>query len=149
MLAGLFSYPKRHFYLSENDRRYIPRFTKIRGKKYSSFSSQASIVGDINRSSEQVFSETVRWVPLLLKRFNKLSDQFNSFFHYGALLYFFLNRNVKGSQEVVDFVADRLREQRKNNELNLAKICEEVNMSINLGEIISIIVIITRSTLLG
>ena len=47
---------------------------------------------------------------------------------------------MKGSQEVVDFVADRLREQRKNNELNLAKICEEVNMSINLGEIISIIV---------
>ena len=39
-----------------------------------------------------------------------------------------LFRNVKGSQEVVDFVADRLREQRKNSQLNLTKICEEVNM---------------------
>lgn len=34
--------------------------------------------------------------------------------------------NVKGSQEVVDFVADRLREQRKNEDLNLAGICEEL-----------------------
>ena len=41
---------------------------------------------------------------------------------------FWLFRNVKGSQEVVDFVGDRLREQRKNSQLNLTKICEEVNM---------------------
>ena len=35
---------------------------------------------------------------------------------------------MKGSQEVVDFVADRLRDQRKNSQLNLTKICEEVNI---------------------
>ena len=28
----------------------------------------------------------------------------------------------------MDFVADRLREQRKSSQLNLTKICEEVNM---------------------
>ena len=37
-------------------------------------------------------------------------------------------RNVKGSQEVVDFVADRLREQRENDMFNLENICEEVTM---------------------
>lgn len=45
-----------------------------------------------------------------------------------SLFALFSLRNVKGSQEVVDFVADRLREQKKNNELNLTKICEEVNL---------------------
>ncbi|CAH3173251.1 unnamed protein product [Porites lobata] len=34
--------------------------------------------------------------------------------------------NVKGSQEVVDFVSDRLREQRQKNQINLAQICEEL-----------------------
>lgn len=34
--------------------------------------------------------------------------------------------NVKGSQEVVDFVSDRLREQRKNGKPNLTQICEEL-----------------------
>ncbi|KAJ7373844.1 Protein phosphatase 1G [Desmophyllum pertusum] len=34
--------------------------------------------------------------------------------------------NVKGSQEVVDFVADRLREQRENDMFNLENICEEL-----------------------
>ena len=33
---------------------------------------------------------------------------------------------MKGSQEVVDFVSDRLREQRQKNHINLAQICEEV-----------------------
>ena len=50
----------------------------------------------------------------------------------------FFNRNVKGSQEVVDFVADRLREQRKNNELNLAGICEEVNLSLILWDTVDL-----------
>lgn len=40
--------------------------------------------------------------------------------------FFFSSRNVKGSQEVVDFVSDRLREQRKNGESNLTQICEEL-----------------------
>ena len=37
---------------------------------------------------------------------------------------------MKGSQEVVDFVSDRLREQRQKNQINLAQICEEVNVSV-------------------
>ena len=65
MLAGLFSYPKRHFYLSENNRHYFHHITKIWGKENSSFSSyfNPKIVGD-NRSSEQTLTETVCWVPL-------------------------------------------------------------------------------------
>lgn len=34
--------------------------------------------------------------------------------------------NVKGSQEVVDFVATRLREQTKDNGVDLERICEEL-----------------------
>ena len=37
---------------------------------------------------------------------------------------------MKGSQEVVDFVSDRLREQRQKNHINLAQICEEVKVSV-------------------
>ena len=33
---------------------------------------------------------------------------------------------------MVDFVSDRLREQRKNGESNLAQICEEVNIRVYL-----------------
>ena len=46
---------------------------KIWAKKYSSFSSyfNPKIVGD-NRSSEQIFTETVCWVPLFLD-FKKVS----------------------------------------------------------------------------
>lgn len=43
---------------------------------------------------------------------------------------FLSSRNVKGSQEVVDFVSDRLREQRKNGKPNLTQICEEVNLRV-------------------
>ena len=48
MLAGLFSYPKRHFYLSVNNRLNFPV-----SRKFSSFSSHFNpkIVGN-NRSSE-------------------------------------------------------------------------------------------------
>ena len=35
---------------------------------------------------------------------------------------------MKGSQEVVDFVAARLREQTKDNGVDLERICEEVKM---------------------
>ena len=39
MLTGLFLYPKRHFYLSKNNRHYLPHITKFELKKYFSFSS--------------------------------------------------------------------------------------------------------------
>ena len=60
MLAGLSSYPKWHFYLSENKRHYFYHMTKIWGKKYCNFSPHFNpkIVGN-NRSSEQIFTETV------------------------------------------------------------------------------------------
>lgn len=53
-------------------------------------------------------------------------------------LSFLSSRNVKGSQEVVDFVADRLREQKKNNQLNLTKICEEVSMHLPVRSYINL-----------
>ena len=64
LLDGLFSHPKRHFCLSENNSRYFPHITKISAKNYSSFSSHFNpkIVGD-NRSSEQILTKAVCWVP--------------------------------------------------------------------------------------
>ena len=40
---------------------------------------------------------------------------------------------MKGSQEVVDFVAARLREQTKDNGVDLERICEEVKMFVIWG----------------
>ena len=62
MLDGLFSYPKRHFYLSENNRHYFFHII-FELRKYSSFSSHFNpkIVGD-NRSSEQIFMSQKRSV---------------------------------------------------------------------------------------
>ena len=69
--AGLFSYPKRHFliYISPKTTDItLPVSRKFELKKYSRFSSHFNrkIVGD-NRSSQQIFTETVCWLSLSLE----------------------------------------------------------------------------------
>ena len=84
MLAGLFSYLKRHFYLSENNRHIMKMWAKKhipkshlgsvdlrRSRGLTSLGSEPArltltpkSVGD-NRSSEEIVTETFCWVPLL------------------------------------------------------------------------------------
>ena len=65
MLAAFFLTQNDIFYLSESNRRYFLHIKKIWAEENSIFLSHVSrkIVSD-NRSSEQVFTETVCWVPL-------------------------------------------------------------------------------------
>jgi hypothetical protein len=50
----------------------------------------------------------------------------NSMFEFSSLSCLWIFRNVLTSQEVVDFVSERLEKQSDADTVSLSKICEEV-----------------------
>ena len=96
MLAGLFSYPKRHFYLSENNRHYIPISRKFELKKTPVFPAHCNpkIVGN-NRLSEQIFIETVCWVLLSSGLRDELTRSTNNNRKVAAGAHFYSNNMTR------------------------------------------------------